>query len=265
MRVGLPAGALGRTEGTWHALREYSIAPGAALRYRRPCDAPTLIVGYVEAGTYAVRAVGPLEVIRGGDGAVPGARIAVEAGTEVVLERGDGLVYRVAPGEDRSGFRNPGPGGLLVLEWVWWGEAACPLGRVEDAPPENMRPRWDNFGVSPPLDPTQALTLRFRRIAAGPGAVLPEAGPEGAGVLPGHAAGMELLVVTEGRVASSVRKGPGEAASSEVVFVPHHGVAGTEDLPAGMSRVLRNAGDGPLVLVALTITPDEGAGTPAAG
>jgi hypothetical protein len=265
LEVTLPAGTLGAQAAApaprigW-IFQHYAINPGERVIYPNDCSAPNFVVRYILRGTYAVKASGPLQVIR--KAADPEATVEeVPPRQEITLHAGDGLIYHNLMGDQYEGFRNPGPDRLELLEWEWL-EQSC-LGAI----PSGMELRWDTFpGKSTaeldrlPFDRSRPLSLRLREITAAPGAELPQDGPDGQGLLPPGTLGLEVAAAEQGSVAvtDTAPKGTYQPLGSDLP--PSGGVIGSAELsPRDSTRTIRSTGDEPLLLYVLTIVNTDDA------
>jgi hypothetical protein len=271
LEITLPAGILGRQ--SWGAapsgwiFSHYAIAPDERITYPDLCAAPDLVVRYVLHGTYAVKALGTLQVIRHAADGSEAAMEAVAPRQDVTLHAGDALLYRNFSGDMFEGFRNPGPGRLELLEWAWL-EVDC-----RKAIPSGMDLQWDTFpGTSAaefdrlPFDSSRPLSFRLREMTAAPGTELPQKGPDGPGLLPPGFPGLEVAAAEQGRVSVSdtAPKGTDHRVGSDLP--PSGGVvSGSTFLPVDSTRTIRSAGDEPLLLYTVTIVNTDDAAAPPMG
>ena len=198
--VDLPAGALpGGDRATWN-LGRVDVPPGARAAWPAAngacCPGPR--IEHVLAGTYVVRAAGPVRVLRAGGG---GAAEAVPAGTEVVLGPGDTLVSR---NETAFEAANPGAAPVDLLVAVF-----APVSLNTDPIP----PGWITRGVdtrSEPVAPAEPVTLRLRLVTLAPGAVLPAP----------RQGGVQLVVNPMGAPVVGVVDGKAQNVGDEPATVP---------------------------------------------
>jgi hypothetical protein len=218
----LPADVIPGEPGGTAFLR-FTVAPGTSFDFSPPCwVSPAVDVWYVEAGTFTIRPAAPATVLRSADQTTATTE-PVAADAEVVLSPGDRLLYVGLPAVPGV-FRNPGPEPVTGLVWGVWGAA------VAGCPPIGMVEPWVSYvdGREWTLPPGP-LTLTLQRLTLVPGAsaAFPASDPE--------AAGLVLDYVEQG-VAAYTGEGAG--------------------------RRLRNAGEEPLIALALTLTPAGARATP---
>ena len=256
-RVALDAGPADRQVVD---LERLAIPPGGRLEAWRPAEARML---YLEAGALAVAVAsdspGPaLLVTAMGDGA--GRPTAVGPGSSVGLGVGDLLAL---PPRTAHALRNDAaaPAAVLALTVSRAGAAAAATGRC-DAPPSGVPPSCSSdAGAAPAVAARPLAGGRTTMLPAGPRAaavgratLAPGAELASAGAVP------VLLYVEAGTLALDagggdawVRRG-GTGVSGEVAA----GVLGAGDgalLRPGAAATQRNAGDGPLVVLVVTIAP----------
>ena len=232
--VELPAGAFSGDQDTW-TLGRWEIRPGTRSTWTADngacCPGPR--IEHVLAGTYVVRAAGPVQVLRAGGG---GAPEAVPAGAEVELRPGDTLVSRNETAFDAA---NPGttPTDLLLASFL-------PRYGVAPVPQE-----WINRGKDAAGEvaaPVGAVTLRLRRVTLAPGAVLPAPRP----------GGVQLVVNPIGEPVVGVVHGKAQNVFDEPATVP---VLTYE--PAGEARGRQHPNGVP---GAVAIAAEPGKGPPGA-
>jgi hypothetical protein len=196
----------------------------------------------VEAGALEVRVAGGGRVLRGGADGGAGTPAANDAGLEAVLYPGDAAV--VPPGVRHAlAQRGTEPAVALGATLVFVGtdrdgrprqELAPffpPGGAVRESPQPTPPAVQPLAGGAVAAWPTGPVRVALGRAVLGPGARLVP--PDGETV---------LVAVEAGTL--GVAGGGGRAAAGEGAL-----------LPAGPGRGLRNAGDGLLVLVVLTVAP----------
>lgn len=268
--ITLPAAMLGRQSGavtpnvTWSYV-QYGIDPGKQVTYSKACAAPDFVVRYVLQGTYAARAAGPLEVMRLAADGGPGESVPPKQ--EVMLHAGDALLYHNTMGDDFAGFRNAGSDEVELLDWQWLEDDCL------DAIPAGMKLRWDAFpgddvtSMPLPIDTSRPLRIHLRELDVPPGVAVPQAGPDGPGLLPPGFPGIEVAVADQGRVSTT-----DSAPQADIHLVSSHTppaggvVSGATYLPAGSVRTVQSTGSEPLRLYTLTIVNTEASApsTPAA-
>jgi hypothetical protein len=220
---------------------------GGLVTTREPGNFPAGVrVDLVVAGAYTARVDGPLLVVRSGTTAAAPESIA--PGTAVTLGPGDAAIY---PENDRGQtWGNAGAEPLVLL-------VAGVFATALPEPPVGLTP--EGLGTIAPNEwadaysvPPGPVMLTLRRLTLAPGAALPEytaVGPELIGIETGS------LGVT--RTGSPLP--PSAPSGQEVV----RGSGEAFRVAPRMQVALRNAGDKPLVLVVLALTPAEGGtGTP---
>jgi quercetin dioxygenase-like cupin family protein len=177
-----------------------------------------------------------------------GAETDVPPGTEVALHPGDGLV--VPPGA-RHRFRNAERAPAVVvaatlLPWhsqgvpdggaFLWPVALWPAARTPEVTAHLLAE-----GAVTGL-PTGRAVIRLGRLTL----------PGHAGLAPHTATGPHLAVVEAGTLDAAIAGGPLAPRSAGTAVLTRFGAAAT----------LRNGGDGPLVVLLVTIAPIESAARP---
>lgn len=160
--VDLPAGAFSAADQDTWTLARWDIPPGTRSTWTAADAArfPGPRIEHVLAGTYVVRAVGPVQVLRAGGSGTPEE---VAAGTEVELRAGDTLVSRDGSSFDAANH-GATPINLLQANFLpSYGVAPVPQGWLK-------RGSDTVDGVAAPAG---SVTLRLRRVTLAPGAVLP--------------------------------------------------------------------------------------------
>jgi quercetin dioxygenase-like cupin family protein len=214
-------------------LARLTFAPGAR-QPRAGALGPLLLA--VEAGTLTARLDGPALLTRAtAAGTSDPSPATAQPEVDVTLRPGDGLL--VSPGV-RHTFQNPEPTPAVVL-------ALALLPWSPDSP-EGIEVRWPAEG-SPDVAahlladgvaaalPTCPATLTLGRITLA----------AGAGLTPGGESWSQVAVVEAGTVGMATADRPAALLAAGQVI----------DISADSVASLRIAGDGPLVLLLLTITP----------
>jgi hypothetical protein len=259
--VTLPSALLGRQSGaivpgiTW-IYQRYGIDPGQQVIYPAACAAPDFVVRYVLQGSYTAKALGLMEILR--HDAASDAPESVPPGQEVVLHAGDALLYHNTMGDEFAGFRNAGAEEVELLDWQWL-EDDC-----RDTVPVGMNLRWDAFPGSDvdalplPVDTSRPLRIQFRVLDVPPGAMVPQDGPDGSGLLPPGFPGEEVAVADQGQVRVT-DTAPKEAIHPVSSDTPPAGgvVSGVSYLPADSVRTVQSTGPETLRLYTLTIVNAE--------
>jgi hypothetical protein len=166
--VGSPAAGSGAGQTLMAATVEVPVAehyvdlylvnygPGAAEEsYTEP--GPTL--NLVTAGSLSIAIEGPAMLTRGAD---PATGEAVEPGTEVVLEAGDGLLI---PAGTAHTNRNPGEEPAVLLQAVIY-----PFDAEVPPPPAGVTGYWLGGGLSAAAGPNEVV---LERVTLVPGAAIP--------------------------------------------------------------------------------------------
>jgi hypothetical protein len=193
----------------------------------------------VEAGSYAVRLDAPVRVRAG----ATGEEREVPAGTEVVLGPGDAVTYPDYGA--RATIRAAGDGPAVVV-----GVAVVPAG-AEAAPMPDQPEGVSGESLS------RSNAGEWEALAAGPVRVslwrleL----PEGGGIGPYEATGLEALRVERGAITRGFVPPGVIAAAGRPRFYPAGTTAPFAVTGPGVGRLVANAGDGPAVVVALAIEP----------
>jgi quercetin dioxygenase-like cupin family protein len=219
--------------GAFVGLTRLTFAPGARLPSLGALG-PLLLA--VEAGTLTARVEGEAVVTHGaaaGTGGPPPK--PVPAGADIVLGPGDGLL--ISPGV-RHTLRNaePTPAVGLSLALLPWSASA----------PQGVAGRWPE---------AESPDVAAHLLVEGVSAVLPS-GPAvvalgrltlaaGADLAPDSANWPRLAVVEAGTLGLATADGPATLRAAGQGAI----------VPAGTGTTLRNAGEGPLVVLLVTIAP----------
>ena len=215
-------------------LARYTYAPGA--RQLRMGDLGPLLLA-VEAGTLTAQVDGPAVLTRGAaDGVGSPQATTAPVGVDVVLHPGDGLL--VSPGV-RHAFRNAEqtPTVVLAVTLLPWQGRGAPGGDAYLWPIPGALDITAQLLIDEvaPVLPTEPAAIALGRLALAPQT----------GLAPYGATGSQFIFVETGMLSLATSNDDAHrSAGSQALVEP------------GAVATLRNGGDGPLVVLLVTITPD---------
>jgi hypothetical protein len=216
-----------------------------------------LVAAAVESGSLAVIAESAIEVTRS-----DGSTETISPPTPVFVHEGDSFIYPNAANESLSGFSNPGPGPLSILQAIWFPNPECSYGQSDS--PARAQIAWVSYDRLPALESPMAFDLKVQRVTVDTFLRLLDADILGSPVPANPSDNLALLIVESGSVHEQLMMIEGSKRTGE--FGATHEAGAILSLDDSLTfgsqyeRQLTGQGVGPveLTVVSIVYEPDSG-------